>query len=506
MNKRLKTLTAVMAASLIGTASLPFTIPSAHAAAPAAASISATPSPSAASLLQELEAAMKDLLGMGIVHGYEDQSLRAVNRITRAELAKMVVKTFDLDGKVQTPPSLSDVSADAWYADYASEVVGLGIMAAPNGQFNPNGTVTDDELVQIVAKALGRDVLSVKSWLDRHFSVSDNASRGEAAYLLRTAHKAIPSEQAKIKSVTAQNAITLIVTFDKPLTAANEAFDKAKADFVFNDGLSLTNMPRLKTGSIATYIVPTSVQKTGTNYTLTYKGERAGSFLGSGTKLEMTKATQVTNDTFELESLKANGVVDYGYVISAYSAGRGSNAFILDDRNQADGREYQIISSMQARSVTIAAEGGQPIVARYVPFTQSTDGRQEPKFRLPEGTVLTPGVKYTVTSDWANIANASFVAASVAPLEVVKAEATSDTSITVTLAQDPGDELFSGRSVLLTAPNGDKLTATYKYSSRKGAVGVFDLPANTKLAAGTTYTVTPVGAWATAGQVAFTTN
>jgi hypothetical protein len=175
---------------------------------------------------------------------------------------------------------------------------------------------------------------------------------------------------------------------------------------------------------------------------------------------------------------------------------------VLDQDNRANGQTYQIISSMQARQVTITPEGGQPIVAKYVPFTQSTDGKQEPKFRLPE--VLTPGVTYTVTSDWANIKNPTFVAKEIAPLELAKAEAASETSITVTLANDPGDELFSGRSVELTAENGEKLVATYKFSSRKGATGVFDLQQNGKLAAGTTYTVKPVGEWAGDSQVELT--
>lgn len=188
----------------------------------------------------------------------------------------------------------------------------------------------------------------------------------------------------------------------------------------------------------------------------------------------MTEARQVSNDIFELEALKANGVIDYGYVISAYSGGRGANAFVLDEDNRADGRTYQIISSGQGREVIITTEGGQPIVAKYVPFTQSTDGKQEPKFRLSEGQVLTPGVKYTVTSNWTEIANPTFVAKDIAPLKIIKAEVISETSIAVTLAEDPGDELFSSRSVELTDAEGNKLTGTYKYSSRKGAVGVFD--------------------------------
>lgn len=486
---------ALLLTAALGTASLPLAVPTAHAAgAQALAPLSA----------QEIQEAVSELARLGVMQGYTDRSMGAHNQINRAELAKMVVKAFHLEGTAQTPAKLTDIQPNSWAYQYASELVGLGIMQADGGRFDPAGTVTDDELVQIVSKALKRDVKSVQYWMERFYSAGQAATRGEVAYLLKTAQKAIPSERAKITSVQSLNAITLIVTFDAPLTAADEAFDKAKADFSFNDGLTLTNLPRLKTGSIATYIVPTSVQKPGVTYTLTYKGKQAGTFTGNATKLQMNESRQVTNDTFEIEALKSDNVTDYGYVISAYSAGRGENAFVLDANNRANGTTYQIISSMQARQVTITPAGGQPIVAKYVPFTQSTDGKQEPKFRLPEGQVLTPGVTYTVSSDWAAIKNPTFVAKEIAPVEIAAAEALSDTSIAVTLTEDPGDELFSGRSVELTADHGEKLLATYKYSSRKGAVGIFDLQQGGKLSAGTAYTVTPVGDWAGDSQAKLT--
>lgn len=491
MNKYSNKLAVLMLAAALGTASVPFTTLHVEAAS---TSLSA----------QDIQQAVNKLAELRVMNGDEKGSMRIENQITRAELAKMVVLTFGLQGKGDNLPSFTDVKQNDWYYQYAAELVAQDIMQAEEGRFDPHGLVTDAEFVQIVSKALKRDVKSVSYWMEGFYGADSNATRGESSYLLNIARQAIPSANAKITSVRPLNAITLIVTFDAPLTAENEVFDKAKEDFTFNDGLTLSNMPRLKTGSIATYIVPTTVQKSGTTYTLTYKGQEAGTFTGSATKLDMTVARQISNDTFELEALKANGVVDYGYVISAYSGGRGANAFVLDEDNRVDGRAYQIISSGQGRTVTITPQDGQPIVAKYVPFTQSTDGKQEPKFRLPEGKVLTPGVTYTVTSDWADIANQTFVAKEIAPLKIVKAEAVSETSIDVTLAEDPGDELFSGRSVELTDAVGNKLTATYKYSSRKGEVGVFDLAQNGKLTKGTTYTVTPVGSWAGASKVELT--
>ncbi|MCQ6561298.1 S-layer homology domain-containing protein [Paenibacillus mendelii] len=498
MNPISRKVAAILTIAALGSASLPNAVSNVQAAN--------QPSPSAAASQlsdQAIQAAVKELHKLGIMQGYLNQ-MNEYNQTSRAELAKLVYKAFDLEDKADEPAELTDVNANAWYYDYAAKLVGLGIMEAENGIFNPQGKVTDAELAQVVSKALERDAKSVQYWMAAFYSASGSASRGETAYLIQTARKAIPSEHAKITSVRALNAITMIVTFDKPLTAADEGFAIAKENFSFDNDLTLTNMPRLKTGSIATYIVPTSVQQAGTTYTLTYKSKKAGSTLGSAAKVNMTAASQVTSDTFELESLKVNGVVDYGYIISAYSGGRGANAFILNDREQANGTTYQIIPSMQARQVLLTPENGSPIMAKYVPFTQSTDGKQEPKFRLPEGQTLTPGVKYTVTSDWANISSSSFVAKKFEPLQIKSVEAMSETSIQVTLAQDPGDELFSGRSMVLTAPNGDKLLATYKYSSRKGAVGVFDIADNGTIQAGTTYTVAPADEWATASAVTVT--
>lgn len=481
---------AIVIAATLGATSLPFAVLNVQAA------------PTASKLPdKEIQAAVEVLTGLGVLQGYTDHSMGVHNPINRAELAKMVALTFNLQGTEENTSPFTDVKSNVWYYKYASVLVELGIMDTEDGRFNPYKTISNEELVQVVSKVLKRDVLSVNYWVNHLISKPAAATRGEVAALLNTARQAMPSDKAQITSVKSINEITLIVTLDAPLTAENEVFAKAKEDFVFNDGLTLTNMPRLKSGSVATYIVPTSVQKAGTTYNLSYKGKNAGSFVGNAAKLNMTTTTQVTNDTFEIEALRTKGVIDYGYVISAYSGGRGANAFVLDENNSADGILYQIISSMQGRQVTITPEGGESIVAKYVPFTQSTDGKIEPKFRLPEGQVLKPGVNYTVTSDWAAIANPSFQAKEIAALQLTGAEAVSETTINVILAQDPSDELFSGRSVQLTAPNGDKLVATYKFSSRKAAVGVFDITNNGKLVGGTTYTVTPVGDWATSQAI-----
>lgn len=335
-----KTIGAMVVAASLGVSSLPFTVLNVNAqSAPSHSGISTS------SKLTDLEIqqAIEVLAGLGVLHGYKDQSMRAHTQINRAELSKMVELTFKLQGKTESSTQFTDVNPNAWYYKYASVLVDLGIMEMKDGKFNPNAAVTDEELVQVVSKALKRDILSVKYWANQFYSANDFASRGEAARLLNIARQAIPSNKAKVTHVKAINNMTLIVTFDAPLTSDNEVFAQAKEDFVFNDGLTLTNMPRLKSGSIATYIVPTSVQLPGVTYTLNYKGKKAGTFVANKAKVDMTTTSQVTSDTFEIESLKANGVIDYGYVISAYSGGRGANAFVLDENESANGDRKSVV-------------------------------------------------------------------------------------------------------------------------------------------------------------------
>ncbi|WP_169086541.1 S-layer homology domain-containing protein [Paenibacillus sp. PL91] len=449
-------------------------------------------------------AAIQELVKQGVMSGYGNGFLMPNASVTRAELAKLVVTALKLPINAAQPAGITDLAASKWYYDYLATLVNMGVMQADGGKLKPNAPVTETELANVISKALGRDAASVKHWAQSVNAKPEAITRGELAQLIVTSQKAKPSADAKVVQVKSLNTITLEVTFSQPLTAEDASLDQAQKNFSFNGGLSLLNVPQLKTGSISTYIVPTTPQKAGTAYELTYKGEAAATVAGSGEKIEMSSVGQVSFDTFEVVSELSKGITDYGNVISAYSAGRAATAFILDENNSYNGKTYEIISSMRSKQVTITPEGGEPMVATYVLFTQATDGRQAPKFRLPAGEVLKPGVKYTVTSEWGNIASSSFVAKEMAPLEMESAKALNETSLELTLKADPKDELFAVRSIELTAADGSKLTATYKLTSRKGATAIFDLANGSKLAAGMTYKITAVSPWAVGDDITVT--
>nr|WP_257467678.1 hypothetical protein [Peribacillus asahii] len=316
-------------------------------------------------------------------------------------------------------------------------------------------------------------------------------------------------KEAQITRLQSLNAMTIQMTFSEPLSEEEVNIDnleKIKKNFEFNNDMSIVNVPRLKIGAKSTYIVPVTIQKPGTTYTVSYKDGEKQSFEASDEKINIRQTRQVTNDTFEIESFIEDGVTDYANIIEAYRAGRGNLAFQVDDENKDEnGKQYQVISSLRDRVVTITTDKGEEIKANYVPFTQAADGRQAPKFRLPDGQTLNPGTKYTVTSDWAIIKNSSFTAKEFTPLTIESAEAIDNKSFQITLDKDPGMELFAGRKVELRGDDGSNIEAQYRFSSRKGPVGIFDVLNEKTLQSGVKYAVVPMGNWATPDTVTLTT-
>ena len=310
---------------------------------------------------------------------------------------------------------------------------------------------------------------------------------------------------AKITNIKPLNTMTLQITFNQPLAAADvdlNNLDAIKKHFTFNGDLEIVNVPRLMTGAKSTYIVPTTFQEDDFIYTLSYKEQRNKVFEGTDEKVYVRNVEQVTNDTFTLESFQEDGVVDYANIIEAYRAGRGDLAFSLDGHNRdASGKRFDVISSLRDRYVTVRTSEGEEFVANYVPFTQAADGRQAPQFRLPAGKVLKPGVTYRVYAQWAEIDVRSFVAKEIAPITLQTAKAMDEKSFELQLRNDPQSDLLAGRSVALKGNDGSTLQAQYRYSSRKGAVGIFDLTNGGTLKANVSYTVIPLNNWAIATNV-----
>ena len=88
----------------------------------------------------------------GIITGYEDGSFKPSNPITRAELAVIIDRIFDLQN-VEDAKEYKDVNEKAWYQEAISHVSALGLMNDFNGNFHPNEVATREELAFAISKA-----------------------------------------------------------------------------------------------------------------------------------------------------------------------------------------------------------------------------------------------------------------------------------------------------------------------------------------------------------------
>ena len=75
-----------------------------------------------------------------IINGYEDGSFRGENKVTRAEITKMLVTAFNIsaDGGAD----FADVKKDSWYYDFVAKASGAGVVNGYDGNFNPDSSVT----------------------------------------------------------------------------------------------------------------------------------------------------------------------------------------------------------------------------------------------------------------------------------------------------------------------------------------------------------------------------
>lgn len=100
--------------------------------------------------------AIETLTALGVVTGYEDGTYRPEKTVTRAEMAKLIVEILGYGDLVAGSKSnFTDTQghwADAWIALAAGKglVVGTG-----DGKFTPDRTVSYDEAITMVVRALG---------------------------------------------------------------------------------------------------------------------------------------------------------------------------------------------------------------------------------------------------------------------------------------------------------------------------------------------------------------
>lgn len=113
--------------------------------------------------LKDLDAATKAkfdaMISTGIFDGVSDTTFGLNDEMNRAQLAKVTAKIFDLEvDENPTTSSFNDVSADHWASSYIEAVTKAGITnGVGNGNFNPAGDVTREQLATFLIRGLGKD-------------------------------------------------------------------------------------------------------------------------------------------------------------------------------------------------------------------------------------------------------------------------------------------------------------------------------------------------------------
>ena len=102
---------------------------------------------------------IRQIYEKGIVSGKSATIFDPDSNITRAELTKIALNTFDysVPTSVQTAP-FPDVTLDAWYVAYVTEAKESGIVEGYPDGFHPNNPITRAAALKILLEAAGMEV------------------------------------------------------------------------------------------------------------------------------------------------------------------------------------------------------------------------------------------------------------------------------------------------------------------------------------------------------------
>lgn len=108
-------------------------------------------------------------VALGIINGYEDGTFGPDQNITRAEFSKIAVTAAGAkdtaDMLANNASSFKDVKAGQWYTGWVNASESLGIFQGDgNGNFRPNDTITNQEVITVLMRLLGYNDNLTGTW------------------------------------------------------------------------------------------------------------------------------------------------------------------------------------------------------------------------------------------------------------------------------------------------------------------------------------------------------
>ncbi len=156
------------------------------------------------------------MANLGIVNGVSDKTFNPDANITRAEFAKLIVKTVGLS-ESEYENTYYDIVSEDWFAGYAQTAKNEGYISGYNGMFRPYDNITREEIAKIIVSAYNQkknktleiggalyydDIQNVSAWAydyiveavnegfmngvsEERFAPKNNATRAQAVVLLK---------------------------------------------------------------------------------------------------------------------------------------------------------------------------------------------------------------------------------------------------------------------------------------------------------------------------------
>jgi hypothetical protein len=104
----------------------------------------------------DYEDAINTLVALGVVTGYEDGTFKPERVVTRAEMAKLIVEILGYGDLVAGSKSNFADTQGHWADPWIALAAGRGlVIGTGDGNFTPDRTVSYDEAITMIVRALG---------------------------------------------------------------------------------------------------------------------------------------------------------------------------------------------------------------------------------------------------------------------------------------------------------------------------------------------------------------
>ena len=115
----------------------------------------------------------------GVVEGMDGLFLPDGD-LTRAQMAAILTRLLNLPAA--TDAGFSDVDANEWYAAYINSCAKAGIMLGSNGQARPNDSISRQESMVMIARALGIQPAAAKPFNPPEWFIKQNGKSALATF------------------------------------------------------------------------------------------------------------------------------------------------------------------------------------------------------------------------------------------------------------------------------------------------------------------------------------